>query len=70
MSIALVVIKDANGDHLKTVGPFDSVAEAQKYCSVRDSVRGEWYLRIVSAQISPETLDWEPGTDVYKALGY
>lgn len=65
---AMVVIKDANGDHLLTVGPFEDAEAARKYCKDRESKRGEWYLEVRSAQITPVGLDWEPGEDVYKAL--
>lgn len=67
MNTAFVLVKDANGDHILTIGPMN-IREAQAYVLERDSKRGEWYTEIVNPDISAHELAWEPGTSVYEAM--
>jgi hypothetical protein len=68
---SFIVVSDANGDKILTIGPFASPEAIYKYMDERTSKspeRGEWYLDGVFAEISPEDLDWKPGESVYEAM--
>lgn len=67
MNSAFVLVKDANGDHILTIGPM-SIQEAQVYVDQRESRKGHWYLEVVNPDISAHELAWEPGTSVYEAM--
>lgn len=65
---SMVVVSDANGDQIFVIGPFATPMLAIAYMRAHESKKGEWYLDVVAPRVTPEQLDWEPGTDVYETL--